>query len=147
MKDKAIKAAKVMDLINKYPQWGARMVAANANCSPSYVTLLRKKMVHREEPVQEPMQEIVTTTDAILDERAQNYGKFIEGATIMQGFKQYMHMADNWRSLAPDQREALDMIMHKIGRILNGNPDIRDHWIDVSGYATLVADRLEGRIR
>ena len=94
------------------------------------------------------MQEIVVTkVDAILDERAQNYGKFIEGATIMQGFKQYMHMADNWRSLAPDQREALDMIMHKIGRILNGNPDYVDNWRDIAGYATLVADRLEGRVR
>lgn len=86
-------------------------------------------------------------TDAILDERAQNYGKFIDGATIMQWLKQCIHGTDNWLNLAPDQREALDMIMHKIGRVLNGNHDYVDNWRDIAGYATLVADRLEGRVR
>jgi hypothetical protein len=36
------------------------------------------------------------------------------------------------------------MIVHKISRIVNGNPDKVDHWVDIAGYATLVADRLEG---
>jgi hypothetical protein len=42
-----------------------------------------------------------------------------------------------------DQREALDMIAHKIGRILNGDPNYADSWVDIAGYAKLVADRLE----
>jgi len=42
-----------------------------------------------------------------------------------------------------DQREALDMICHKIARIVNGNPDYADSWTDIAGYATLVAERLE----
>jgi len=41
-----------------------------------------------------------------------------------------------------DQDEALDMIAHKIGRIVNGDPDYEDSWRDIAGYATLVADRL-----
>jgi hypothetical protein len=45
--------------------------------------------------------------------------------------------------LAQDQREALEMIAHKIARILNGDPNYSDNWIDVAGYATLVANRLE----
>jgi hypothetical protein len=49
--------------------------------------------------------------------------------------------------LTPDQQEALDMIFHKIGRIVNGDPDYADSWIDIAGYATLVADRLEGKIQ
>jgi hypothetical protein len=36
------------------------------------------------------------------------------------------------------------MICHKIGRIVNGDPDYFDSWIDVAGYAQLVADRLNG---
>ena len=35
------------------------------------------------------------------------------------------------------------MICHKIGRIVNGDPDYADSWIDIAGYAKLVADRLE----
>jgi hypothetical protein len=36
------------------------------------------------------------------------------------------------------------MIAHKIGRILNGDPDYIDSWDDIAGYAKLVADRLRG---
>jgi hypothetical protein len=39
------------------------------------------------------------------------------------------------------QREALDMILHKIARIVNGNPNETDHWHDIAGYATLVEQR------
>ena len=31
-----------------------------------------------------------------------------------------------------------------LGRILAGDPNFHDHWLDISGYAKLVADRLEG---
>ncbi len=36
------------------------------------------------------------------------------------------------------------MIAHKLARICNGDPDYGDSWRDIAGYATLVADRLEG---
>jgi len=87
--------------------------------------------------------------DATLDARAVDYGKFIEGAEVMQMLKRVVQNALNNRDkvLAHDQAEAMDMIIHKIGRIVNGNPDVVDHWLDIAGYAQLIADRLEGRIR
>ena len=87
--------------------------------------------------------------DATLDARALDYGKFIEGAEVMQMLKRVVQAALNNRDkvLAHDQAEAMDMIIHKIGRIVNGNPDVVDHWLDIAGYAKLVADRLEGRVR
>jgi hypothetical protein len=87
--------------------------------------------------------------DVTLDARAVEYGKFIEGAEVMQMLKRVVLNALNNRdkTLAHDQAEAMDMIIHKIGRIVNGNPDVVDHWLDIAGYAKLVADRLEGRIR
>lgn len=87
--------------------------------------------------------------DETLDARAVDYGKFIEGAEVMQMLKRVVLNALNNRdkTLAHDQAEAIDMIIHKIGRIINGNPDVVDHWLDIAGYAKLVADRLEGRIR
>jgi len=87
--------------------------------------------------------------DETLDARALDYGKFIEGAEVMQMLKRVVQAALNNRDkvLAHDQAEAMDMIIHKIGRIVNGNPDVVDHWLDIAGYAKLVADRLEGRIR
>jgi hypothetical protein len=49
--------------------------------------------------------------------------------------------------LYPDQLQALDMIVTKIGRILTGNPSHLDSWIDIAGYAKLVSDRLQGNAR
>lgn len=49
--------------------------------------------------------------------------------------------------LAPDQRESLEMVMHKIARIINGDPNYADSWHDIAGYAKLVADRLDGVVR
>lgn len=46
--------------------------------------------------------------------------------------------------LDDDMVEALEMIAHKVGRILNGDPAYSDSWVDIAGYAKLVADRLDG---
>lgn len=82
----------------------------------------------------------ITTT---LEERGSRYGKFTEHSRITQNIKAMM-AEGNWFDLQPDQKEALEMIAHKIGRILNGDPNYADSWIDIAGYAKLVADRLEG---
>ena len=87
--------------------------------------------------------------DAILDERGERYGDFFGHAAITQHLKSAAHQfaAERGKQFGVDQAEALDMIFHKIGRILNGDPNYADSWIDIAGYAKLVADRLEGRTR
>lgn len=87
--------------------------------------------------------------DAILEERGSRYGEFITHAAITQMLKGVVtkNLWERGKVLKPDQQEALDMIFHKIGRIVNGDPDYADSWIDIAGYAKLVADRLEGRSR
>ena len=100
-------------------------------------------------PLPIEMFDYVDQVDETLDARAVEYGKFIEGAEVMQMLKRVVLNALNNRdkTLAHDQAEAMDMIIHKIGRIINGNPDVVDHWLDIAGYAQLVADRLNGRSR
>jgi len=80
----------------------------------------------------------------VLNERGKRYGKFKDHAYIAQGFKLIMIQQEGWNRLADDQKEALEMIMHKVARILNGDPNYADSWVDIAGYAKLVADRLEG---
>lgn len=80
--------------------------------------------------------------DATLAERGNRYGSFTGHAGVTQFVKRAMSTGKNWGALADDQREALEMIAHKIGRILNGDPNHHDSWHDISGYAKLVADRL-----
>lgn len=85
--------------------------------------------------------------DVILNDRGIRYGLFKEHAQISQMIKSIMFDSKDSIELAADQREALEMIAHKIARIINGDPNHVDSWIDIAGYAQLVADRLEGKIR
>lgn len=85
--------------------------------------------------------------DQVLDERGKRYGVFSSHANISQEIKDVMRRQPKWNKLADDQKEALEMTAHKIGRILNGDPDYADSWIDISGYTKLVSDRLEGTSR
>ena len=91
----------------------------------------------------------VNDVDAVLDERGSRYGRFRDHAEITQILKTaiLVHAREHDKILADDQREALDMICHKIGRIVNGDPNYADSWIDIAGYAKLVADRLQGIAR
>lgn len=84
----------------------------------------------------------MTDIDTTLAERGNRYGSFAEHARITQAIKAAMVDSPNWAKLADDQKEALEMIAHKAGRILNGNPDYHDSWHDIVGYTKLVADRL-----
>lgn len=90
---------------------------------------------------------IITPTvdiNEMLAERGKRYGKFLSHAEITQELKSTIRsfVLEMDRRLEYDQQEALDMICHKIGRILNGDPNYIDSWDDIAGYAKLVADRL-----
>lgn len=82
--------------------------------------------------------------DKILTQRHNTYGLFMSQALLTQTFKEIARGSANYEHLAADQKEALDMIFNKIGRILNGNPNYADSWVDIAGYAKLVSDRLDG---
>lgn len=80
---------------------------------------------------------------ATLNERAKTHGDFVENGRIMQALKNQMLYSVNWCHLPDEQKEALQMIQHKVGRILSGNNNEPDHWKDVAGYATLIQNILE----
>lgn len=80
--------------------------------------------------------------DVTLEQRGSRYGKFISHAEISQRLKDDMRMCPKWDKLPPNMKESLEMIAHKVGRILNGSPFYKDSWHDIVGYAKLVDDEL-----
>lgn len=59
-------------------------------------------------------------------------------AAMSQDLKDTMRLSDNWQSLRPDVREALDRVQSTVGRILAGEDgedvnDIVDAEIDLNG--------------
>lgn len=80
--------------------------------------------------------------ESTLIERGNRYGEFAEHARITQSIKRAMADSPNWEFLKASQKEALEMIAHKIGRVLNGDPDYADSWHDISGYAMLIENEI-----
>jgi hypothetical protein len=77
-----------------------------------------------------------------LKERGGSYGSFADYAEICDKLKKVVFDHAN-EQLQPVHTEALDMIFSKISRILNGNPNHKDSWHDIAGYAKLVENWIE----
>lgn len=82
-----------------------------------------------------------------LAERGSRYGEFTTHAKYTQALKRVLQSSPNWAAMDDDQREALEMVAHKVGRILNGDPNYADSWHDIAGYAQLVDNRLAGAVK
>ena len=81
---------------------------------------------------------------SLLQEREKTHGDFRRVAGVAGDLKSIIHGAGtNWGKLRRDKQEALDMIASKMGRILSGDPECKDHWRDISGYAELIAESLD----
>jgi len=157
-----IKSDKIREYFRTHPEAEVTKVAAKFKASKPMAYKLRKQVQNETDwatgisdlgaaltDLRMPKLVDETAVDTVLDTRAQDYGKFKDGAALMQGIKRLLadHAATHDKLFADDQWEAIEMIVHKMGRIVNGNPDKVDHWVDIAGYATLVSDRLQGNAR
>lgn len=77
-----------------------------------------------------------------LNERGEVYGDFDAAADIYQQLKKVVD--DNSQLLSNRQRYALDQMMIKVTRILNGDPSHEDNWRDAAGYALLGGGLYKG---
>lgn len=84
----------------------------------------------------------MTDVQQILTERRSQHGDFTDHARVTQSLKNVVRVEHGFERLTNVQVEAIDMILHKIGRILAGDPNHHDHWDDIAGYATLVSQRI-----
>lgn len=89
----------------------------------------------------------MTNINEVLVQRGNRYGSFEGNARITQHLKfviaEQLSMRD--KVLPPEQQEALDMICHKIARIINGDNNYNDNWVDIAGYSQLVVDNLHSK--
>lgn len=81
------------------------------------------------------------TRDPLLIEREQTHGDFRLTAKVANDIRE----AAFWgpREIKDTQREALTMIATKIARIMCGDPNAREHWDDIAGYAKLGAEACD----
>ncbi len=80
-----------------------------------------------------------------LKQRGSIYGAFADNAETSQILKQTMRQAKNWDDLSYAQQEALEMVQHKISRLLNGNPNYQDNVVDILGYTELMFKDMKAK--
>ncbi len=82
-----------------------------------------------------------------LKQRGAVYGAFSDNAETSQVLKQTMRQAKNWDLLSYAQQEALEMVQHKISRLLNGDHTYLDNVVDILGYTELMFNDMKGKNR
>lgn len=73
-----------------------------------------------------------------IKQREKIYGKFENNAKISQKLKTTIREGNSYHQLNLQQREALDMIFHKISRLISGDILYKDTLHDIVGYAKLL---------
>lgn len=84
-------------------------------------------------------------TREILHSRGKKYGDYSRMANIAQGMKAQARSGASWPAMPPHQRESIEMILLKIARMVEGDPNEQDNFDDILGYATLMKDRMANR--
>ena len=143
---KTTKSDKARELFEK--GHGTSEIARMLGMNYGHAWNIRKEMLAKTkpEPTPEPAPK-VDKVDATLTERGRDYGDYPQKAEFIQNMKLMVRMSQSWFKMDPDMRESVDMIATKMGRIAYGDPSHLDSWVDIAGYAKLVADRLQGTPR
>jgi len=99
--------------------------------------------------------------DSLLAERGATHGAFADHARITQRLKAVIEeelrlckgdlnpMIDGRARITVNEEwnfiisESIDMILHKLGRIVAGDATHRDHFADIAGYAQLVVNAFD----
>lgn len=71
------------------------------------------------------------------------YGDFADAAGVSQDLKKVMRDSVRWHDLNAQQRESLEMIANRIGRILSGDVNHYESWHGIAGFAELVAKAIK----
>jgi predicted DNA-binding ArsR family transcriptional regulator len=144
-------AEKILAYLEKHPKMRVKDVAEHFNVHPSYIYAVRRK-AGQEPKVSRPiinpeitMEPDETNVDQILGERGNRYGTFESNAKTCQLLKNVLHSQEGWYRLSYVQREAVEMMMHKISRLVNGDATYLDTVVDIAGYNQLMLEHMRDR--
>lgn len=91
---------------------------------------------HQEVPHQEPDAGL-NSVEATLADRQGKYGDFAEVARLSNEIRGAIFDGEAYPRLSVEHTEVLILISLKIARIVCGDPNLKDNWHDIAGYATL----------
>ena len=92
---------------------------------------------------------MVTDPFALIAARQATHGDFRSTAWVAQTLRDVFRHELGWEkeNMTPVKREAMDCIAMKQARILSGDADCEDHWLDIIGYAELALIEIRAKER
>jgi hypothetical protein len=81
--------------------------------------------------------------DDILKNRELKYGSYVAHSLVKETILYQLEGLTNWDKARPLHRQAAAMIVDKLVRAFNGDPNYEDNWVDIQGYAKLVEDGID----
>lgn len=131
------------DMVKTEPECGMQMMVLGGlrwyceECCMSYTGANKPKCVKNK-----TAPELPPAPQALIQERSQTHGDFTVNSQVSQAIKRAIRSHGEFDLMEDYQREALDAIAGKIGRIVAGDGSYDDHWRDIAGYAELVLERV-----
>lgn len=90
---------------------------------------------------------MVTQIDVkeVLKQRGDRYGVYNKVARTSQQLKATLRNGYSWKDnkLSLSQCESLELICNKLSRIVNGDPNYLDSWVDIIGYVQLIVNEID----
>lgn len=77
-----------------------------------------------------------------LEQRNGQHGEFKNNSRVTEEILTSLKTGVSYELLTPEQKTSLFFISHKAARIVCGDPNHKDHWHDIAGYATLIDNSL-----
>ena len=78
----------------------------------------------------------------LLEAKAREHGRVDDVADAVCGMWDIFYQSRNYATMSRVERMCVHMIMMKLARAISGGR-LKDHWIDMAGYAQLVVDEIE----
>lgn len=76
--------------------------------------------------------------DDTIGKRGVTHGDYTKHAKCLEDMIEICRNQPNWKTLCPEYKEGIYMIVFKLARILVGQMYHKDHVFDIIGYATLM---------
>ena len=70
-------------------------------------------------------------------ERRKSHGDYADVSSTYTALLWALRLSSGFNRLNSAQWMSAEMILHKLARAANGDPNFEDHWYDIEGYAAL----------
>ncbi|OED35018.1 hypothetical protein AB832_06575 [Flavobacteriaceae bacterium (ex Bugula neritina AB1)] len=82
----------------------------------------------------------------VLNERRSTHGNFKDNARLTIELQEIIRSHENYKNMSYSHKLSLNMILHKVSRIVCGDHNFLEHIVDIIGYAKRLEEQIESNV-